>query len=278
MEERTADACGVGAVYKNVGGTIYVKYGDAVLPCRIRGAIRESIFVGDLVEIDVRRATVERLIPRRNLLHRPVIANVDYVLIVFSAKDPTPSFLLLDRILVAAEHEGIVPILCMNKTDLADVDLGMYEGAGYRCFKISVAENRGVDALRGLLKDRITVLAGPSGVGKSSLTSLLIGEALRTSEVSRAANRGRHTTRHSEMFELPQGGLLVDSPGFGAMNLHHVGREGIRPCYPEFRGRICRFADCTHRGEPDCSVRAAAENGEIPQERYRNYLKILEEL
>lgn len=250
-----------------------------MMDCTIRRAIKGSIYVGDHVEIEVDSKTVERLFPRKSLLYRPVVANADYVLIVFSAKDPSPSYLLLDRILVSAEEKNIEPVICINKIDLADVDLRRYEKAGYECLKVSAEKAVGVERLREVLRDKVTVLAGPSGVGKSSLTSLLTGESLRVSHVSKAANRGRHTTRHSEFFELSFGGILVDSPGFGAMDLSYIEREKLRDYFPEFHDFSgCKFNNCCHTGEPGCAVLEALDQGKISRERYDSYIKILEEI
>lgn len=268
-----------GTVFKSVGGLFSVKTAEGMKECTLRRAIKGSIYVGDYVEIEEDSKTIERLFPRKSLLYRPVVANADYVLIVFSAKDPSPSFLLLDRILVSAEEKNIEPIICINKIDLADVDLRRYEKAGYECLKVSAEKALGVERLRDVLRDKVTVLAGPSGVGKSSLTSLLTGESLRISHVSRAANRGRHTTRHSEFFELSFGGILVDSPGFGAMDLSYIERERLRDYFPEFQDfSDCKFSNCCHAGEPDCAVSGALDRGEISRERYDSYIRILEEI
>lgn len=268
-----------GVVYRSVGGMLLVKTSAGMVSCSIRRAIKGSIYVGDRVQIDSELHTVEKLFPRKSLLYRPVVANADYVLLVFSAKEPTPSFLLLDRMLVSAEEKEISPLICINKSDLADVDLRRYEKSGYETMKVSVETGFGMEALRARLKDKVTVLAGPSGVGKSSLASAMIGAPLRISHVSKAANRGRHTTRHSEFFELPFGGVLVDSPGFGAMDLSHIGRENLKRYFPEFHlAEGCRFTDCIHAGEPGCAVTEAVRRGEIPEERYQSYIRMLEDV
>ncbi len=247
--------------------------------CSIRGGLKNKLYVGDMVIIDVECRTVDRVLPRKNQLYRPVVANVDYALIVMSAKEPTPSYLLLDRMLVSAEYEDIEPIICINKIELADVDLNRYSGSGYRIIKVSSYTKQGLDELEELLTDKITVLAGPSGVGKSSITSLLIGEELRVGEVSSAANRGKHTTRHSEFFELPSGGMVVDSPGFGAMDLSYIQREELKELFPEFDDfSNCKFNDCLHVGEIGCVVAPAAESGLFPKERYESYLKLMNEV
>lgn len=268
-----------GVVVKSVGGRLSVNTENGLVVCSLRGSVNESVYVGDRVVISAGDATVERLLPRKSLLYRPVVANADYVLVVFSAKDPTPSYLLLDRILVAAEEKGITPVICINKCDLGAVDLSRYDNAGYARVFVSAETGDGFDELKTVLKDKITVLAGPSGVGKSSITARLTGESLRVSAVSSAANRGRHTTRHSEFFDLPFGGVLVDSPGFGAMDLSYIDRGDLRHFYPEFEAiEPCRFSDCMHENEPDCKVRDAVKCGIISEDRYETYLRIMEEL
>ncbi len=249
-----------------------------IVECSIRGGLKESVYVGDRVLIDYETKTVDKLLPRKNLLYRPVVANADYVLIVMAAKDPTPSYLLLDRMLVSAEYADVEPIICINKLDLADVDMSRYEKTGYQILKISVENGEGFEDLESILNGKVTVLAGPSGVGKSSMTSRIIGEELRVGEVSSAANRGKHTTRHSELFELSGGGILVDSPGFGAMNLNYIEREELRDLFPEFDSvPDCKFKDCLHIGELGCQVEVAANQGSFPKERYDSYRKLIEE-
>lgn len=268
-----------GTVFKRVGGLFSVNTNRGMMECTIRRAIKEEVYVGDRVEIDSDSMTIEKLLPRKSLLYRPVVANADYVLIVFSAKDPSPSFLLLDRILVSAEEKNISPIICINKIDLGDVDLQRYERAGYPCLKVSAETLRGMDELEEILRGKVSVLAGPSGVGKSSITAILTGESVRISHVSKAANRGRHTTRHSEFFELSRGGILVDSPGFGAMDLSYIEKERLRDYFPEFQAvSECKFSNCSHNGEPGCAVMEALNLGRLSPERYSSYIKILEEI
>lgn len=268
----------IGVIYKNVGGIAKVRVDGGFCDCTIRGSLTDEIYVGDRVRINLETKTIDELLERKNLLFRPNVANVDYALIFFSAAKPSPSFLLMDRMLVAAEAESIEPIICINKIDLADIDMSRYEKSGYRMVKLSAETGEGVEELRNLIREKVSVLSGPSGAGKSTITSAITGREVVVGEVSRAANRGRHTTRHTEFFELDCGGLLVDSPGFGAIDLASVGIENLRDCFPELRGYKCRFADCTHVHEPGCTVREAVERGEIPRERYESYTRIMEDL
>lgn len=271
----------VGSVFRNLGGTVRVRTEEGFYDCKIRGSLQDGICIGDRVVIDTDHLTVEKRLERRNQLLRPVVANVEYVLLVFAASDPSISYTLLDKMLVTAEHAGIEPVICINKMDLDPASLqevqARYALAGYLVISTAAETGEGIETVKELLKGKITVLAGPSGVGKTTILSKLTGLALRTGEVSKAANRGKHTTRHSEFYELECGGILADSPGFGAVDLSYVGKDLMRECFPEFAPyKDCKFADCMHVNEPGCAVRAAVEEGKIPSERYESYLRIME--
>lgn len=271
----------VGSVFRNLGGTVRVRTEEGFYDCKIRGSLQDGICIGDRVVIDTQHLTVERRLERKNKLLRPVVANVEYVLLVFAASDPSISYTLLDKMLVTAEHAGIEPVICINKNDLdaavAEEVKNRYACAGYHVISVAAEAGEGIDRVKALLKNRVAVLAGPSGVGKTTILSKLTGLTLRTGEVSRAANRGKHTTRHSEFYELDCGGVIADSPGFGAVDLSYVGKEMMRDCFPEFAPyKDCKFADCTHTNEPGCVVRAAVEQGKIPIARYESYLRIME--
>lgn len=271
----------VGSVFRNIGGSVRVKTSEGFYDCKIRGSLQDGICVGDRVVIDTEHLTVEKRLERKNQLLRPVVANVEFVLLVFAASDPSISYTLLDKMLVTAEHAGIEPIICINKMDLDPSSLSevqnRYAAAGYHVISTSAEAGEGINVLKDLLRGRVAVLAGPSGVGKTTILSKLTGLMLRTGEVSKVANRGKHTTRHSEFYELEGGGVIADSPGFGAVDLAYVGKDMMRECFPEFAPhRDCKFADCTHVNEPGCAVRAAVEAGKIPLERYESYLRIME--
>lgn len=272
-----------GVIRKGVGGryNVLLSSGELV-ECTVRGKLKlgdESIVVGDKVLVDRSKKTIESILARDNMLLRPVVANVEAALIVFSSATPSLSYNLLDKILITCEYEFVEPIICINKIDLADVNLDRYSMSGYKIFRVSAKNNIGFDDLVKTISGKTVVLAGPSGVGKSSIINAITGMVLKTGDVSDAANRGKHTTRHTEFFDLPSGGILVDAPGFGALDLDYIKREEVWELYPEFRVyRGCKFNNCLHLDEPECAIRKAAESGNFPMERYISYQKIMEEL
>ncbi|MDN5293543.1 MAG: ribosome biosis GTPase / thiamine phosphate phosphatase [Eubacteriales bacterium] len=280
-----------GVVVKACGGFFYVKEGDKVWECFLRGKLRkqgERILVGDRVrfrESDRERGVVEEVLPRRLALVRPPVANVDQVIIVFAVADPDPNISLLDRLLVQVGHAGPEAVICFNKADLEGEDpyrlRDIYQRAGYKFLITSTVTGQGIDELAETLKNRITVFAGPSGAGKSSLLNALNpGWQLKTGEVSAKIGRGRHTTRHVELLELKEGGFVADTPGFSSLYLPEIAPEELAAYFPEFSepAQECRFTSCLHHREPDCGVKKAVEEGQIPSSRYRNYLAFLEEL
>jgi len=281
-----------GIIVKAVGGFYFVRAGSRVFRCAIRGKIRlekSPALVGDLVEFELTggdEGVVGKILPRRNMLARPPIANVDRAVIVMAAKQPDPAALLLDRFLIQVRAVEITPIICFNKFDLvagAEPELiPHYQGAGCPVLKVSAKTGMGIDALRNLLQDRVNVLAGPSGAGKSSLLNALQpGLKLQTGEISRKLRRGKHTTRHVELLPLEQGGLVADTPGFTSVSLPaELNREDLSGYYSEFAhytGR-CRFNGCLHFREPDCPVKEAVRTGQVSMLRYRNYLYLLQEV
>lgn len=280
-----------GIIVKAVGGFYFVLVGETVLKCAIRGKIRRRLgqaMVGDMV--DVRPAgddegVVEEILPRRTKLTRPPVANVDRAVVIFAFQRPEPSAALLDRFLVQTHAAGITPAICFNKHDLLD-NTGSdicthYENTGYRVLQISAKTGFGLEELAGLLKNHVSVLAGPSGVGKSSLLNALRpGLKLQTGAISHKLRRGKHTTRHVELIPIPGGGLVADTPGFSSLNLPPLGREELGGFYPEF-GKFtpqCRFSGCLHYREPGCAVKEAMRQGFISGRRYQNYVMMLEEV
>jgi ribosome biogenesis GTPase len=281
----------VGIIIKAYGGFYFVQTGDRILKCVIRGKIRRrhgQVLVGDRVRVNPAgegEGVVEDILPRASELVRPPVANVDQAVIVFSINDPRPNTMLLDRFLLQARAAGIEPVICFNKIDLAaagELDiLRHYEPTGYPLLRVSAQKGTNIDDLRELLKERISVLAGPSGVGKSSLLNALQpGLELKTGEISRKLKRGRHTTRHVELIPLAAGGLVADTPGFSSMYLPPVRREELPGYYPEFDDYAprCRFTGCLHYREPGCAVKEAVEDGRISLLRYEHYLELLEEV
>ncbi len=285
-----------GKIIRGVGGFYYVHAKDGeIYECRAKGIFRKEKvkpLVGDNVEIslveDSEKLTgnVDRILPRKNVLIRPAAANVDQALVVFAVTSPEPNLNLLDRFLISMEQQKIPVIICFNKTDLAGEGrteelLEIYRGSGCRVCGISVEKNQGIHEVRQLLEGKTTVVAGPSGVGKSSLTNALQPEArMEVGEVSRKIDRGRHTTRHTELIVLWGDTYFLDTPGFSSLYLTGISSQELWRYFHEFRRYepYCRFQGCMHASEPDCGVKEALEAGEISRVRYENYLQLLEEL
>ncbi|HOV42572.1 MAG TPA: ribosome small subunit-dependent GTPase A [Syntrophothermus lipocalidus] len=278
-----------GLVVRRYGGFYYVFTGEAVLACKLRGKIRDQVVTGDRVVITVLgtgTGVVEKVLPRRTELVRPRIANVDKVFIVFSCNCPEPSLVLLDRLLVLASCHGLYPYIVLNKCDLDPapraVDIiDYYPRAGYKLILTSAVNGEGIDEVVKEVEGSISVLAGPSGVGKSSLLNAVFPDRyLPTQEISEKTGRGRHTTRHVELFSLENGGWIADTPGFSVMDLPRMKREDLARHFIEFDplAAYCRFADCLHYQEENCAVKESVSRGEIAQFRYQNYCSFLGEV
>ncbi len=242
------------------------------------GGSESSVGVGGLESGVGGDFALDAILPRKNALKRPSVANVDQALIVAAAASPDPAPRLLDKMLVAAEYHGIEPVLCVNKTDLAPAAELAEIYRAYPVLCVSAASGEGVEALRERLRGRTTVFTGNSGVGKSSLLNCLNPHflardaALETGEVSKIG-RGRHTTRHAELMELDSGGFVIDTPGFGSYELEEIKSGELKDYFPEFcsfEGQ-CRFRGCAHTGEPDCAVADAVSDGDISPERLESY-------
>lgn len=265
----------------------------------LRGKAREGerAVAGDRVRIDPETIqqdvlAIEAVEARTSILERrtpegrgtrPVAANVDQVLVVTAVADPEPVLQLIDRLLLVAEANEIQPMVVCNKSDLGDATpiAEHLSATGYRLLSTSARTGQGIEELRQLLGDRVSVLTGPSGVGKSSLLNAVEPElGLRVGRISERVRRGRHTTTTATMIPITGGGFVVDTPGFSEVGIWDVDPEGLAHCFPEFATRFdeCRFADCRHRSEPGCAVVAAVETGEIPASRHDSYLAILAEL
>lgn len=281
-----------GLVIKAVGGYCFASVEETVLECSLRGKLksRGQVIVGDRVVVRVlpgRRGVVEEVRPRRSELIRPPIANVDQALTVASFREPELSLNFLDRLLVHCEAAGIGGLICVNKADLIDEEqqqenwIQVYREAGYPVMVTSALTGEGVDELRDVLAGRITVLAGPSGVGKSSLVNAIQPALqLRTGEISHKLKRGRHVTRHVELLPLESGGWVADAPGFSVLNLSGVNRGELAGLLPDLERYAvnCRFTDCLHYQEPGCAVREAVTAGTIARFRYDHYLMFLREI
>lgn len=284
-----------GKIIKGIAGFYYVHDGKSkIYECKAKGVFRSrkiKPLVGDNVEITVldERAgigNIEEILKRKNSLIRPAVSNVDQAVIVFSITDPTPNFNLLDRFLVMMEHQDLPVIICFNKTDLSDQAemnrlKGIYEAAGYPVEFMSTYDESGIQALRDLIAGKTTVLAGPSGVGKSSITNLLQPNAeMETGVISEKIRRGKHTTRHSELFFVEKDTYLMDTPGFSSMYIEELKENELKEFFPEFYKyeQDCKFLGCVHVGEKVCGVKQAVEEGLISKSRYENYLLFYREL
>lgn len=274
-----------GTIVKGIGGFYYVKTEEGLIECRARGRFRragESPMVGDRVRIvrtaeDAQKGSVDAILPRKNMFIRPPVANIDQLIITIAAANPEPNLLLADQLAVTAEAMGVHPVICVNKLDLneegAKAIAGIYQKAGYPVLLVSAREDVGTEQLKAVLQDKITALAGNSGVGKSSLLNALNSLELETGDVSRKTQRGRHTTRHTELFELPFGGYVFDTPGFSSYAAEGLRPEEMASLFPEIAKAEggCRFSGCAHVAEPGCSVKEAVGRGEIAPSRYENY-------
>ncbi|MDN5348042.1 MAG: ribosome biosis GTPase / thiamine phosphate phosphatase [Clostridia bacterium] len=280
-----------GIIIRRYAGFYYVDTGAKIWECRLRGRHRlteQDFLAGDRVRITPvgpQQGVIEEVLPRRTRLERPAVANVDLVMVVMSFVSPPPDLKLLDRLLILAAAHGIEAGICWNKVDLIEAGEGrlpgFYSSLGYSSILTSARTGQGIPELGRLLAGHIAAFAGPSGVGKSSLLNALIpGLALKTGEVSRKIDRGRHTTRHVELLRLPGGGLIADTPGFSRLDLPKMERQELASYFPEmlpFLGR-CRFNSCLHRSEPGCAVREAVAAGKVDGTRYKHYLEFLEEI
>lgn len=283
-----------GKIIRGIGGFYYIHTGTEIYECKAKGIFRKNNIKplpGDFVEIAVldeekKLGNIERILPRQNVLIRPAVANVDQALVIFSLASPEPNFNLLDRFLVMMEKQGIPSVILFNKKDLVseaetEAVRARYAKSGYRMEFICVAQEEGVGLVRALLKGKTTTVAGPSGVGKSSLINLLQQEQhMETGAVSEKIDRGRHTTRHTELLYVEEDTYILDTPGFSSLDLIGVEKEELGSYFPEIRKREgdCRFVGCAHLSEPDCAVRKALLDGEISESRYENYRLFYEEL
>lgn len=278
-----------GIIVKGIGGFYYVKTENGeIIECRARGVFRKNgitPLVGDRASVSDDGnggLALAEIFPRKNSLVRPAVANVDCVVIVAAAASPAPDTVLLDKMTVSAEFRGIEPIICINKSDLADTGRleRIYAKTGYRVVVTSADDGSGTDELKKLLEGKISAFTGNSGVGKSSLLNCLAPHfVLETGEVSRI-ERGRHTTRHAELMELSNGALVIDTPGFGSFEVDSMESEELKNYFPEFRAfeGMCRFSGCNHIAEPDCAVKNAVKEKIVSKSRHNSYKKLFEEL
>lgn len=272
------------------GGFAEVESGGEQFTCRIRGKLRlsdQEIVAGDNVKLIVKGAehVIDEVLPRRNFLIRPPVANVDMVAIFTPLVAPDVDLMLTDRLCALAERQRLEIVICATKADIAKGDASVmiedhYKGTGYSFVTLSAPRNEGVERLKELLKGRISIFAGQSGAGKSTLINAMMpGLGLKTGEVSEKIGRGRHTTRQVSLLRLSGGGYVADSPGFSSLELAGVEPDEVRSLMPdiyEHEGR-CRFKGCRHNAEPGCSVKEAVRSGDVSGGRYKHYLALLEE-
>jgi ribosome biogenesis GTPase len=282
----------LGVVVKAYSSYYYVQTGGKVTACTLRGRFKKerfSLLVGDEVAYSAAGAdkgVIEEIMPRRSLLRRPMVANVDQVVLTFAAVNPDIGRPLVDRFLVLAEWSGLAAILCVNKTDIADTSalaplVEVYRAVGYPVLLVSAKTGTGVAELRSRLYDRITVFAGPSGAGKSSLLNALQpGLSLVTGEVSHKIGRGKHTTRFAELLPLSGGGFVVDTPGFSLTEFAAIDEQHLAHYFPDIAAVAagCKFATCLHAKEPGCAVKQAVAEGRLARSRYESYLEVLNEI
>lgn len=284
-----------GKIIKGIAGFYYVHDGRSkIYECKAKGVFRNrniKPLVGDDVEfmvLDEKEGTgnIDAILPRKNKLIRPAVSNVDQAVVVFAVTEPLPNLNLLDRFLVMMERQEIPVIICFNKIDLSggkEIEelRAIYGPAGYTLHFISTYEAAGLEKLHELIAGKTTVLAGPSGVGKSSITNFLQPEArMDTGVVSEKIKRGKHTTRHSELFFVENGTYMMDTPGFSSMYIEDLEPNELKDYFPEFSEyeEECRFLGCIHVGEKVCGVKTAVADGKISRSRYDNYLLLYQEL
>jgi ribosome biogenesis GTPase len=284
-----------GKIVKGISGFYYVHIaGSGIYECKAKGIFRHrriKPLVGDDVKMTViseedMTGNIDDILPRRNELIRPAVANIDQALVIFAAAKPTPNLNLLDRFLITMEYQGVPVAICFNKRDLATDEqvkelVRVYSSCGYRVMGISATEDDDLGELAGYLTGKTTAVAGPSGVGKSTIINRIAPDAgTKTGEISEKIERGKHTTRHTEIFPVTDGTYIMDTPGFSTLDIPGLEAPDLARFYPEFLKYEpqCRFNACSHINEPSCGVKEALSEGLISEIRYENYKQLYDEL
>ncbi len=281
-----------GVIIKGIGGFYYVDDGKEVFECRARGKFRiKNItpLIGDHVEFEGDPANLQGYIldisERKNSLIRPTVANIDQVIIVFALKRPEIDLMLMQRFLVYSEYKRLSIVVCINKIDLEETSVNieaikMLEDIPCNVIRTSAKTLEGIERLKEILRDNVSVFAGPSGVGKSSLLNCIQpGLKLKTGDISKKIDRGTHTTRHAELIKLEKGGMVADTPGFTSLDMGEIELSQLESCFPEFeRYRQCYFQNCIHDKEPGCGIKDAVTDGKINRIRYDFYISLIKEL
>lgn len=283
-----------GRIIRGIGGFYYVYVsGKGILECKAKGVFRKNKLkplVGDFVEVSLLseegKGNIDQVLERKNELIRPAVANIDQALVIFSMTGPEPNLNLLDRFLIMMQQKEIPGILVFNKCDLVGEEQrerlrSVYEKSGCKILFVSAKKQQGIREIKELLEKKTTTVAGPSGVGKSSLINLLQSSVnMETGSISEKIQRGKHTTRHAEFIFMGEDSCILDTPGFSSLAVFDMEKEELEQYYPEFEEykENCRFHGCSHTHEPGCRIKEAVEEGNINKERYHNYLLIYEEL
>lgn len=284
-----------GKIIKGIAGFYYVHVpNEGIYECKAKGIFRKENrkpLVGDDVDMEVTHVkdaegNITQILPRKNALIRPAVANIDQALLIFAMTKPEPNYNLLDRFLIMMRRQGLECILCFNKQDLSDAGQQeciqkIYKDSGCSILFVSAEKKEGIDELAAVLHGKTTAVAGPSGVGKSSLVNCLQkGRQMETGAISEKIARGKHTTRHSELIAVSDSTYIMDTPGFSSLSLFDMGKEELKAYYPEFEPyeTQCKFMTCAHIHEPVCGVREALGENRISKVRYENYVTFYEEL